>query len=145
MLRFSEGIKLLNPFCFSGFVKEIFNFHLNQKVSLAAKRVQSEKALKRNVHEACVTALLFLDNNLNENRLRQDVNYCAMTIGSLQKKLSEGMLRVLHSVLVQSNGQMSLTDFKKLLRVKPQSELSTFYDNLFKKQVAPDILNINFD
>lgn len=111
-------VKLLNPYTFSDFMKEILQIYLNPQNQMSNRRAHFMNNILRNIKELGIT-LATLVSNCNEYQLKTDTAYVNKVINSIGAKFSKSLVLLLQS-LILNNGQLtSFKDVKQLiLRLK---------------------------
>lgn len=116
MIQTSKGVvKLLNPYSFTDFMKEILQIYLNPQNPMSKRAGYFHMQISRNIKELGVM-IATLVSNCNEYQLKTDGNYVNKVVDAIALKFSKGLVSLLRG-LIQNNGQLkSFGDVKMLIQ-----------------------------
>lgn len=107
-------VKLLNPYTFSNFMKEILQIYLNPQNPMSNRRAYFVDNIARNIKELGIT-LATLVSNCNEYQLKTDTAYVNKVINSIGAKFSKSLVLLLQSLILNSGQLASFKDVKQLI------------------------------
>jgi hypothetical protein len=108
-------VKLLNPYSFTDFMKEILQIYLNPQNPMSKRSGYFHMQISRNIRELGVM-IATLVSNCNEYQLKTDANYVSKVIDAIALKFSKGLVSLLRA-LIQNNGQLkSFGDVRMLIQ-----------------------------
>lgn len=112
------SVKLLCPYAFSDFMREILQIYLNPQNSMSNRKSHFLMNINRNIRELGITVATLV-SNCNEYQLKTDPTYVNKVIDAIGGKFSKNLVTLIRT-LILNNGQLkSMNDVKQLLiRIK---------------------------
>ena len=143
-----KTFKLVNPYCFPDYLKEVLEIYMNPEHSITKRKAYSQAQLQRNIREFGVM-LITLVKTHSIQRLIKEPNYWQEVLVSLRPKLSKDLENLIAFILQSnSNTPNSFAEIKNWLNsFKPRfdsrlSIFSGFYETP-KKAIGPAKINVN--
>lgn len=107
-------VKLLSPYAFSDFMREILQIYLNPQNPMSNRKSHFLMNIHRNIKELGITVATLV-SNCNEYQLKTDPNYVNKVIDAIGTKFSKGLVGLIRA-LIQNNGQLkSIGEVKQLV------------------------------
>lgn len=108
-------VKLLNPYAFTDFMKEILQIYLNPQNPMSNRRSYFMMQVARNIKELGVMVATLV-SNCNEYQLKTDPGYANKVVDAIAAKFSKNLVAAMRA-LIQNNGQLkSFSDVKALIQ-----------------------------
>lgn len=104
-------IKILNPYAFSDFMKEILQIYLNPQNTISNRRSYFLMHINRNIRELGIM-IATLVSNCNEFQLKTDQTYAVKVIEAISSKFSKNLIILLRSLIQNQNQLKSFNDVK---------------------------------
>ena len=116
VLKFAKDkIKLLNPYCFPDFIKEVLQIYLNPMNPISSRKKYHKLQISRNIKEFGIL-LVTLVANASEYQLKTDVAYTTKTIDSLGTKFSKNFIGLLKQILVSQSPPKTIQELKAFIQ-----------------------------
>lgn len=133
VIKFSKDkIKLLNPYCFPDFIKEVIQIYLNPMNPMSSRRKYNKLQITRNIKEFGIMIITLL-SSANEYQLKTDIAYVAKIIDQLAVKYSKGLIMLLKYILMSQNPPKSLQELRNHMTNYRQSVAEVSKGGLNKK------------
>lgn len=138
------AVKLLNPYAFTDFMKEILQIYLNPQNPMSSRRSYFMGQIGRNIRELGVLVATLV-SNCSDVQLKTDPNYVVKVTEAIGAKFSKNLVAVIRTLL-QNNGQLkSFSDVRVMLQKLRASgsepggfgQSSTGYPGSFRSDQGP--------
>lgn len=134
-----NNVKILNPYSFSDFMKEILQIYLNPQNPISNRRSYFMMQISRNIKELGVL-IATLVSNCNEYQLKGDASYANKVIDAISNKFSKSLVSLMRQLIHNQNQLKSFSDIKQLIN-KLKSQLvdeSSTVNNFGNNQTVSD-------
>lgn len=126
LLVSQRGYRVVNPFCFPEYIKDMLQVYLNPMIPVSKKKEFSALRIDANITELGFTVLSLMDNRLNSKALASDPQYLSSVMNAFSSVVSPGLLQVLDFLLKKPPRPRSSADLRAILgsrAPKPTADL----------------------
>ena len=134
-----NNVKILNPYSFSDFMKEILQIYLNPQNPISSRRSYFMMQISRNIKEMGVL-IATLVSNCNEYQLKSDTSYANKVIDAISIKFSKTLVSLMRQLIHNQNQLKNFSDIKQLInKLKSQlADESSTANNFGNNQTVSD-------
>jgi hypothetical protein len=122
----SQGIKLVNPYCFPDFIKEVLQIYLNPQNPVSNRKSYAQNQISRNIREFAVLVCSVV-SDCDDYQLRTDPQYLGKLLEMISKNFSASLVSLIRSILASPRPPTSFIAMNDLIRG------SNHIKNSFKK------------
>lgn len=110
-----KKVKLINPYCFPNFIKEVLEIYLNPNNPISKRKEYAKGQIVNNIKDFGIL-LCALAINCNEYQLRNDAKYASQLITSLEKKFSSNYIVLVKTILLSNKPPASFIEVKEVIQ-----------------------------
>lgn len=144
-----SGYKLINPYCFPDYLKEVLQVYMNPMTSVTNRKSYSQTQIRRNIREFGVMIITMVQSH-SVQRLLKEPNYWQEVLVNLRSKISNDLENLIAYILQAGpNSPKSFADIKNwIVSFKPKADKKKL--NIFsglletpKKPVDQPAISVN--
>ena len=120
----NKSFKLLNPYCFPDYLKEVLQIYMNPMNPVSNRRIYSQTQIRRNIKEFGVM-IITLIKSMSIQRLLKEPNYWKDALGLIKPTVSEDLVTFIAYIL--DNKPTAPTSFHNI-----KEELKKYKSNFEK-------------
>lgn len=123
ILTSKNNVKILNPYVFSDFMKEILQIYLNPQNPISNRRAYFLMQISRNIRELGIVVATLV-SNCNEYQLKTDPAYVQKVIEAISSKFSKNLVIFLKTLISNQNQIKNFSELKSfVLKLKNQQSV----------------------
>ena len=96
--RDTKEFKLINPYCFPDYLKEVLQIYMNPMNPVSNRKIYSQTQIRRNIKEFGVMIITII-KNLSIQKLLKEPNFWREAVKGMQNEISQELGSFIHFVL----------------------------------------------
>lgn len=124
--------KLINPYCFPDFIKEVLSIYMNPMNQISNRKAYSAQQLRRNIAETGILLLSCINPRCDEFQAKKDPNYASQCLNAVSKNYSPALISLVGELISPHQSVVTVSALQELVKNMESLVSKSFFDSFFK-------------